>query len=199
MRRLAFVIAVLVCAVPACAEEAPAGFEVPFALAPPPFLQWLPDLLAAQPFIPVRPPAPIPPHPVSRGTLDRLIAAHAEANGVPQDLVHRVVKRESRYDPAARGRGGAMGLMQIKHATARGLGYAGPPAGLLDPNTNLTYAVRYLAGALHAAAGNPERAYALYRSGYHKGRSVKPRALARAEHKKSHDSEAAETAHQSAE
>lgn len=198
MRRLSFVVAVLACAAPACAEE-PVTFEVPFALAPPPFLHWLPDLLAAQPIIPVRPPAPIPPHPVSRGTLDRLIAAHAQANGVPEDFVHRVVKRESRYDPAARGRGGAMGLMQIKHATARALGYAGPPAGLLDPNTNLTYAVRYLAGALHAAAGNPERAYALYRSGYHKGKAVKPRALARAEHKKPHDTDATAAAPAAAE
>jgi soluble lytic murein transglycosylase-like protein len=187
MRFWALVVAVVACAAPACAEEPPVAFEVPFALAPPPFLQWLPDLLAAQPFIPLRP----APRPVSRAALDRLIAAHAEANGVPESLVHRVVKQESRYDPGARGRGGAMGLMQIKYATARALGYAGPPAGLLDVDTNLTYAVKYLAGALRAAAGNPERAYALYRSGYHKGKAVKPRTLARAEQgKKDHDGEA---------
>jgi len=84
-----------------------------------------------------------------------------------------------------------MGLMQIKYATARALGYSGAPAGLLDADTNLTYAVKYLAGALRAAAGNPERAYALYRSGYHKGKAVKPRTLARTEpNKQEPDSDA---------
>src|SRR5947209_6325692 len=108
MRRLAFVVTVMACAAPAFAQEPPMGFDVPFALAPRPFLQWLPDLLAAQPFIPLRPDR----RPPSRAALDRLIAAHAEANGVPESFVHRVVKRESRYDATARGRGGAMGLMQ---------------------------------------------------------------------------------------
>jgi soluble lytic murein transglycosylase-like protein len=110
--------------------------------------------------------------------LDALIAAQARANGVPESLIHRVITRESRYNAAAIGRGGAMGLMQIKHSTARAIGYAGPPSGLLDPETNLTYAVRYLAGALQAAGGDPERGYALYRSGYYKARrggAVAPR------------------------
>ena len=102
--------------------------------------------------------------------LDALIAAQARANGVPESLIHRVITRESRYNAAAVGRGGAMGLMQIKHATARAIGYSGPASGLLDPATNLTYGVRYLAGALLAAGGNPERGYALYRSGYYKAR-----------------------------
>jgi soluble lytic murein transglycosylase-like protein len=56
------------------------------------------------------------------GGLDGLIAQHAKSNGVPADLVHRVIKRESRHNPRAVGRGGAMGLMQIKHGTARALG-----------------------------------------------------------------------------
>ena len=37
--------------------------------------------------------------------------------------------------------------MQIKLATARGLGYTGDAAGLRDPDTNLTYGIKYLAGA----------------------------------------------------
>src|SRR4051812_34147920 len=72
--------------------------------------------------------------------LDSMIAAHARANGIPESLVHRVVRRESGYNPHLVGSGGAMGLMQIKQATARGLGYAGSAAGLLDAETNLTYA-----------------------------------------------------------
>jgi soluble lytic murein transglycosylase-like protein len=109
------------------------------------------------------------------GALDAMIARHAAANGLPADLVHRVVIRESRYNARARGAGGALGLMQIKHATARGMGYAGPASGLLDAETNLTYAVRYLAGAYRAAAGNAGRAVSYYASGY-QGRGMVVRA-----------------------
>jgi soluble lytic murein transglycosylase-like protein len=101
------------------------------------------------------------------GGLDGLIAQHAKSNGVPADLVHRVIKRESRYNPRAVGRGGAMGLMQIKHGTARALGYAGTPAGLLSAETNLTYGVRYLAGAYKVANGDPNRAVAFFARGYY--------------------------------
>ena len=65
------------------------------------------------------------------------------------------------------GRGGATGLMQIKVATARGMGYRGTAAGLLDPETNLTYGVRYLAGAYRAAGGHHGRAISYYASGYY--------------------------------
>ena len=98
---------------------------------------------------------------------DALVATHAGANAVPEALVHRVIVRESRYQPHLVGRGGTIGLMQIKLATARGLGYTGDAAGLRDPNTNLTYAVKYLAGAYRAADGDPSRAMRYYASGYY--------------------------------
>jgi len=107
---------------------------------------------------------------VRNAALDAMIARHAAANGVPVELVHRVVKRESGYNPRALSRGN-FGLMQIRYATARGIGYTGSPAGLLNPQTNLTYAVKYLAGAYRAAGGNASRAVAYYASGYH-GRGV---------------------------
>ncbi len=96
-----------------------------------------------------------------------MVAAHAQANGVPEALVHRVIMRESRYQPQLVGRGGTIGLMQIKLATARSLGYTGDAAGLRDPNTNLTYAVKYLAGAYRAAHGDHARAVHYYASGYY--------------------------------
>jgi soluble lytic murein transglycosylase-like protein len=96
-----------------------------------------------------------------------MITAHAQANGIPASLVRRVVVRESRYRPHVVGKGGAMGLMQIKVATARGLGYTGTARGLLDPETNLTYAVRYLAGAYRVAGGNHDRAVMHYARGYY--------------------------------
>jgi soluble lytic murein transglycosylase-like protein len=78
-----------------------------------------------------------------------------------------VIVRESGYRPGLVGRGGAIGLMQIKLATARGLGYTGDAAGLRDPETNLTYAVKYLAGAYRAANGDHNRAVHYYAAGYY--------------------------------
>jgi soluble lytic murein transglycosylase-like protein len=98
---------------------------------------------------------------------DSLIASHASSNGVPAELVHRVIVRESRYRANAMGRGGASGLMQIKLSTARALGYSGSAAGLLDPDTNLTYGVKYLAGAYRTARGNHGRTVGYYASGYY--------------------------------
>ena len=93
-------------------------------------------------------------------------AAQASANGVPQSLVNRVIKRESGGNARAVSRGN-FGLMQIRLGTARAMGYGGSAAGLLDPATNMTYAVRYLAGAYRAAGGDENRAVALYARGYY--------------------------------
>jgi soluble lytic murein transglycosylase-like protein len=122
-----------------------------------------------------------PAHAMTRAELDALVAAHAAANGVPVALVHRVIIRESKYNPGLIGKGGAMGLMQIKSPTARSLGYTGAPAGLLDAETNLTYAVRYLAGAYRLAGGDHNRAVSYYARGYYyaaKGKGKTIRALA---------------------
>jgi soluble lytic murein transglycosylase-like protein len=99
--------------------------------------------------------------------LHRSIAQHAQANGVPVELVHRVIRRESNYNPRAVGLGGALGLMQIKVSTARAMGYSGSASGLLDADTNLTYAVRYLGGAYRVASGNHDRAVSYYARGFY--------------------------------
>ena len=57
--------------------------------------------------------------------------------------------------------------MQIKLATARSLGYTGDAQGLRDPNTNLTYGVKYLAGAYRAANGDHSRAVHYFAAGYY--------------------------------
>jgi soluble lytic murein transglycosylase-like protein len=102
-----------------------------------------------------------------RAQYETLVATHARANAVPEVLVHRVILRESRYQPRLVGRGGTIGLMQIKLATARALGYGGDAEGLRDPDTNLTYGVKYLAGAYRAANGDYDRAMHYYASGYY--------------------------------
>ena len=101
-----------------------------------------------------------------RAELDAMIARHAASHGVPLDLAHRVVIRESRYNTRAVSKGN-YGLMQIRLGTARGLGYRGDASGLLDPETNLTYAMKYLAGAYKVAGGNSSRAVSYYSSGYY--------------------------------
>jgi soluble lytic murein transglycosylase-like protein len=107
--------------------------------------------------------APLAHHP----EVDKLVTTHAKANAVPEALVHRVIVRESKYQPHLVGRGGTIGLMQIKLGTARGLGYAGTAEELRDPDTNLMYGVKYLAGAYRAANGDHDRAVRYYAKGYY--------------------------------
>lgn len=111
-------------------------------------------------------PVTVPPAHARRDIV-AMIEHHARLNDVPVDLVHRVVRRESNYNPAARGAGGVLGLMQIKLGTARGMGYRGDAAGLMDANENLTWGVRYLAGAYRVAGRNHDRAVSYYAAGYY--------------------------------
>ena len=103
----------------------------------------------------------------SRAQYESMVATHAHANNVPEALVHRVIVRESKYHANLVGRGGTIGLMQIKLPTARGLGYTGDAAGLRDPDTNLAWGIKYLAGAYRAANGDHGRAMRYYASGYY--------------------------------
>ncbi|PWJ94379.1 MULTISPECIES: lytic transglycosylase domain-containing protein [Mesorhizobium] len=101
-----------------------------------------------------------------RGDVERLIEKYAALYQVPVDLVRHVVNRESTFNPKAYNNG-HWGLMQIKHATARGMGYDGPAKGLFDAETNLKYAVKYLRGAWLVAGGNAKKADWLYQTGYY--------------------------------
>lgn len=98
--------------------------------------------------------------------LDSLIAKHAAVHSIPETLVRRVIKRESGGNPRAISKGN-YGLMQIRLGTARAMGYRGGVAGLLDADTNMTYAVKYLAGAYKVAGGNADRAVRYYATGYY--------------------------------
>ena len=98
--------------------------------------------------------------------LHRLAARFADKYEVPRELVHRVIMRESHYNPAARN-GPYWGLMQIHPQTARTMGFRGEPSELLDAETNLRYAVRYLRGAWIVSDGNMDRAVMWYARGYY--------------------------------
>ena len=98
--------------------------------------------------------------------LDPLIEHYAQVYDVPAELIHRLVRRESSYNPAARN-GPYWGLLQIRHDTAITMGYKGTASGLLDADTNLKYAVKYLRGAYLVAGRNPDKGIRLYASGYY--------------------------------
>lgn len=101
-----------------------------------------------------------------KDALSARISHYAKLYRIPESLIHRSVRRESNYNPAAR-HGPYWGLMQIRHDTARGMGYKGPASGLLDADTNLAFAVPYLANAYKVAGGDESRAIKLYAGGYY--------------------------------
>ncbi|GGB36064.1 hypothetical protein GCM10011316_05260 [Roseibium aquae] len=83
-----------------------------------------------------------------------LIRQAAKKHGVPEHIAKAVVEVESNFNPRARGAAGEVGLMQIKPATARGLGYRGSVKALYNPETNIEWGMRYLAGAHQRAGGD---------------------------------------------
>ncbi|AMJ60652.1 hypothetical protein AXW83_10455 [Bosea sp. PAMC 26642] len=103
--------------------------------------------------------------PAGSDGLKALVARHAAANGVPFSLADAIVRVESRYNPRASSAGN-FGLMQIRHQTARGVGYSGGAGGLLDAETNARYGMKYLAQAYKLAGGDTCRTIMKYQSGH---------------------------------
>ncbi len=95
-----------------------------------------------------------------------LIERYAVVHDIPEELLHRVIQRESDYRADARA-GPYWGLMQILPQTARTMGFRGDPSELLDPEVNLTYAGRYLRGAWIVSDGNIDEAVMWYARGYY--------------------------------
>ncbi len=110
--------------------------------------------------------ANIPLYPNETPELRRLINKYADVHGIPVTLLHRVIIRESTHNPSARN-GPYYGLMQIHPQTARSMGYRGSPEGLLDAETNLIYAGRYLRGAWLVSDGDEQTAVNWYARGYY--------------------------------
>src|SRR5690606_16869146 len=80
------------------------------------------------------------------------IEKYASENDVPLELAHAVITIESNYKPQSLGKAGEIGLMQIKPATAKLMGYGGTRTGLFDPETNIKYGMKYL-GKAHKLGG----------------------------------------------
>ncbi len=105
-------------------------------------------------------------HPGETPELHALIQKYARIYQMPEHLLHRVIQRESGYNPTARN-GRYYGLMQVDPRTAQTMGYNGPAEGLLDAETNLIYAGRYLRGAWLVSRGDEDMAIVWYSKGYY--------------------------------
>lgn len=107
-----------------------------------------------------------PLYPNETPELRGLINKYAAEYDLPPELIHRLAIRESTHQPEARN-GPYYGLLQILPQTARTMGHQGPPSELLDPETNLKYAGKYLRGAWLVSDGNPDEAIGWYARGYY--------------------------------
>jgi soluble lytic murein transglycosylase-like protein len=105
-------------------------------------------------------------HPGETMQIRALINHYADLYDLPRSLVHRVVQRESSYNPNARN-GPYYGLMQILPQTAATMGHSGPASQLLDPDVNLRFGAKYLRGAWLVSAGDPDAAISWYARGYY--------------------------------
>ncbi len=95
-----------------------------------------------------------------------LIVKYAKRYGVPTNLAHAVVSVESRFNPKARGSAGEVGLMQIKPATARMMGFRGTTKALYDPETNIRWGMQYLATAHQLGGGEVCSTILRYNAGH---------------------------------
>ncbi|MBB3160473.1 soluble lytic murein transglycosylase-like protein [Rhizobium laguerreae] len=103
---------------------------------------------------------------VSGNSYSVLISKYANQYDVPVTLATAVIRIESNFNPNARGSHGEIGLMQIKPATARMMGYSGSAKGLFDPETNIKYGMKYLAAAHDLGGGETCNTILKYNAGH---------------------------------
>ena len=87
---------------------------------------------------------------LARSRLPGMNACKAAARrfGVPISTALAVCRLESGFRCSAVGRAGELGLLQMKLATARGIGYRGSRRGLLSCSTGAYWGMKHLAMAI---------------------------------------------------
>lgn len=94
-----------------------------------------------------------------------VVSAAAQAARLDPYLVLAVIREESRFDPLAVSPAGAVGLMQLVPATARGMAAGGGSVQLVDPSTNIRLGAAHLGGLLQVFRGDVVLALAAYNAG----------------------------------
>jgi soluble lytic murein transglycosylase-like protein len=93
----------------------------------------------------------------------RMVVNASNRYGVSVGLIHAVIQKESSYNPSARSKRRARGLMQVTPATARFVGIRNSKR-LYDPQTNIYAGTAYLKYLL-ANHATVDEALAAYNSG----------------------------------
>ncbi len=89
------------------------------------------------------------------------IGIAAKQYGVDAGFIRAIIHAESAFNPLARSRKGAMGLMQLMPGTAKDMGVA----DTANPEQNIRGGVKYLAALLQTFSGNETLAAAAYNAG----------------------------------